>query len=233
MILALIQARQGSTRLPGKSMLTIGGKPLIEYVIERVRAANLVNFLCVATTDKQEDDALAAHVESLGVDVFRGNSEDLVSRFYWASQRYPQAEAIVRITADDPFKDPDLIDLAIELFLTEWAKPDKIEPPQLMHLGGISWMSGMDVEIFTKGALEAAYKEAPTWNREHSTAWMATALGVWILKDWRSRSSINTKLSIDDLNDYSLCLGLAERLGEKNYSYDATLAALAEIQVAA
>jgi spore coat polysaccharide biosynthesis protein SpsF (cytidylyltransferase family) len=198
-IAAIIQARNGSTRLPGKSMALIEGKPLIEHVCDRVNAAQYVNFVCVATTDQPEDDELAKHVESLGVDVYRGSADDVLGRFYWAVERYPEADVIVRITGDDPFKDPALIDQCIEMFLLEWAEPRAdMDPPQLMHLGGITWALGTDVEVFTRNALNAAYQCAQTpFDREHVTPWIERVYGRWVMRDNENRRTINTRHTID------------------------------------
>lgn len=235
MILAIICARMASTRLPGKSMLTLAGVPLIEHVINRVKATTLPMDVIVATTEDASDDVLAAHVESLNVPVYRGSSTDVLGRMYWAAERYPKADVIIRVTADDAFKAPELIDMAVECFLSEWATPKgDIEPPQLMHLGGITWALGMDVEVMTRTALTQAFKHATySAEREHVTSWIAREFGVWVLKDPKSRSTINTRLSIDTLEDYSLALKLYEKLGPKEYSYDATLKALNELAVAA
>lgn len=216
-------------------MLTLTGRPLIEHVIERVKATTLPVDVIVATTEDASDDVLAAHVESLNVPVYRGSAEDVLGRMYWAAERYPKADCIIRITADDYALDPQLIDMVVECFLTEWAHPKgDIEPPQLMHLGGITWALGQNVEVMTRTALTQAFKHATySAEREHPTSWIAREMGVWVLKDPKSRSTINTRLTMDDLSDYSTALKLYERLGPKEYSYDATLAALHEIQVAA
>lgn len=210
MILALIQARNGSTRLPNKSMALIEDKPLIEHVCDRVNAAKYVNFVCVATTDQSEDDELAKHVESLGVDVYRGSADDVLGRFYWAAERYPQADVIVRICADDPFKDPALIDHCLDGFLSEWARNGKCEytaeqmadndlaPPHYMHLGGLTWALGADVEVFTRNVLTAAYQCATSpYDREHVVPWIERTYGKWTMRDDERRRTINTRHTID------------------------------------
>ena len=185
MILALIQARMASTRLPGKSMALIENVPLIEHVVRRVQAAKYVSHVCVCTTVNAIDDPLAAHIESIGVDAYRGSEDDVLGRFYWASQLYPDANPIVRITGDDVFKDPELIDYTLTGFLGEWAKrDDSTGRCDYMKLGGDTWPLGMDVEVFSRSALEIAYKGASgDENREHVTPWMAEVFRKWLLKN--------------------------------------------------
>lgn len=235
-VIAILQARVGSTRLPHKMLCELQDIPLVTHAIRRAKAANLVNRTILAIPDTQENDCLAAIAASEDCEVYRGSEDDLISRYYWAAERYPDADCIVRLTGDDWALDPSLIDLAVEMFLTEWASPrPNIDPPQLMHLGGLTWALGQNVEVFTRPALTLAYKEAPGWNREHPTQWMASELGVWVLKDPRARSDINTRMTLDTLEDYSTALKVYDKLyaSDPLFGYDATLAALKELEVAA
>jgi spore coat polysaccharide biosynthesis protein SpsF len=249
-VLALIQARMGSTRLPGKSMALLSGVPLIEHVVRRVRAASLVQDVMVCTTTNPADDELAAHVDGLladdaddrepdddnrqlAVDVFRGSENDVLGRMYWASQRYPSSQCIVRITADDPFKDPALIDLAITAFLLEWGRTaddddEALLPPQYLHLGGLTWALGMDVEVFTRDALNLAHTHAhSTYEREHPTEFMKRSLGVWQLKDVPTRRDMNTRYTIDTAEDLEFARKVYDALYPANplFGYDDIIAA--------
>lgn len=229
MILALIQARMGSTRLPGKSMALLAGIPLIEHVIARVRATKHVDHLCVCTTDDPSDDPLAAHVESLGADLYRGSQTDVLGRFYWAAERYPEANPIVRITADDPFKDPTLIDQLVTAFVLEWGKPDpKLGAPEYMELGGATWPTGLGVEIFTRDALRLAFQRAYTASdREHVTPWMQRNFFRWMLKDTLGRKNANTRWTIDMAADLAFAQGVYDQLFPTNpvFGFDELLAA--------
>jgi spore coat polysaccharide biosynthesis protein SpsF len=217
-ILGIIQARMNSARLPGKSMALLSGVPLLEHVIRRAKAAPLIEKLCVATTVNAEDDVIAAHVESLGVDVFRGEAENVLSRFFWTANRYDDAHVIVRLTADDPFKDPDLITQALVGFLSEWASaannPDHTPPPpQYMHLGGSTWPVGLDVEIFTRPALVSAFHRATeAYDQEHVTPWMRNELGVWTMKDTEKRKTDETRWTIDTPDDLVFAQAVYDQL---------------------
>jgi spore coat polysaccharide biosynthesis protein SpsF (cytidylyltransferase family) len=231
-ILALVQARMASTRLPNKVMLPLNGRPMIEHIVHRVSRATLVDKVCVCTSDQPEDDVLAAHVESLGVDVYRGSMDDVLARFYWASQRYPDADAIIRITGEDPFKDPALIDYAIEAFLTLWAERPTEKPIHYVHLGGPTWPLGMDVEVFTPKALRWAYEDATRpYDREHVTSWFTEAVikrddrfGMAVLRDQHHRAGAGLRWTVDTATDASFAAIVYDRLGDV-FGYDDMLAA--------
>lgn len=223
-ILCLIQARMGSQRFPGKSMAPLAGVPLVEHVVKRAHASKLLNYVVVATTDQPEDDTLAAHVSSLhNTNVYRGSAEDVLRRFHTASLGYA-ADVIVRLTADDPYKDPALIDYALTGFLHAWSEPQPgLEPPHYLHLGGVTWALGADVEVFSRKALTAANEYATTpYDREHVTPWMERECGVWRLKDDQRRTTITTRHTIDTVEDYAWAVKVYDRLygGNPLFGYD-------------
>lgn len=165
-VTAIIQARMGSTRLPGKSLAEIEGKPLLEHVMERVRASRTVQRIVLATTTEASDDVLADQSARLNVCVYRGAVNDVLDRYYRAAQQF-QAGVVVRVTADDPFKDPEVIDHVVGRFF-ENASVDyasnTIEP---------TYPEGLDIEVFSFQALEQAWKEAVlNSDREHVTPYI-------------------------------------------------------------
>ena len=115
MNLALIQARMGSSRFPGKVLEDLSGHPMLWHVVERVRRAGRVDKVVVATTDRAVDDPIAAFCEREGVGCFRGNEQDVLDRFYQAAKAN-HADVVVRITADCPLIDPSVIDRVLERF---------------------------------------------------------------------------------------------------------------------
>lgn len=234
MILCLVQARNGSSRFPNKSMAPLAGVPLIEHVVRRCHASKLLNFVCVATTDQPEDDAIAAHVSTLhNTNVYRGHATDVLTRFHAASLAY-SADVIVRITGDDPYKDPTLIDYAITAYLHAWAEPDPmIGAPEYLHLGGVSWALGADVEVFSRRALNAANEFATDpYEREHCTAWIEREYGVWRLKDPKARATIATRHTIDTIEDYAWAVKVFDRLYESDplFGYDKVLAVMPTLE---
>lgn len=167
MIGAIIQARLGSTRLPSKTLADICGKSLLQRVIERSSAIPGVDSVVVATTTLAEDDAVAACASGCGAAVFRGAVDDVLSRYVGAA-RTIDATVVVRITADDPFKDPEVCGLVLREFQSRSPGIDyvsnTVEP---------TWPEGLDVEVFSREALERAGREARLGSeREHVTPYI-------------------------------------------------------------
>lgn len=160
----IIQARMGSTRLPGKMLIEIMGKPLIQHVIDRVSQSKRIDKLILATTNNPRDAVLVDIARKNSLDFFIGSEEDVLDRFYQAAKRF-NIKIIVRITPDDPFKDPEVIDKAVEIFLNSKGKFDYVTntlPP--------TYPIGLDVEVFSCYALEKAWKDAKKPSeREHVT----------------------------------------------------------------
>jgi len=166
-ICALIQARLGSTRLSAKTLADIAGKTLLERVVLRARAIPGVAAVVVATTTLAEDDAVAQCAVRSGATVFRGSEDDVLDRFVGAA-RQAEASVVVRITADDPFKDPDVCGRVLREYLVRAPGVDYVsntlEP---------TWPEGLDVEVFSRQTLERAGREATLRSeREHVTPYI-------------------------------------------------------------
>jgi len=164
-IVAIIQARMGSSRFKGKILKKIYDKSLLEHIIERVKESTLLNSIVVATTQNKDDDVLIDLLKKNNILYFRGSESNVLERYYLSAIEY-KADIIVRITADDPFKDPIIIDKAIQIILDynyDFVS-NAIHP---------TYPEGIDVEVFTFDSLEKAYK-ASTLNseKEHVTPYM-------------------------------------------------------------
>jgi spore coat polysaccharide biosynthesis protein SpsF len=162
MITAIIQARMSSTRLPGKIMLEFSGNTLLGHIIERLGYSKKISKIIVATTTNPADDKIIDWLEKNQIAYFRGDESDVLNRYYEAA-RYYEATHIARITSDDPFKDPCIIDDVADLYLTnslDFAYNNN--PP--------SFPEGLDTEIFSFKALTMANKNATDpFEREHVT----------------------------------------------------------------
>lgn len=158
---AIIQARMGSTRLPGKVLVDICGKPLLQRLIERVRATSEISRVVVATTTDPTDDVLADWCVAHDVPVYRGSVDDVLDRFWQCAQQHP-AEFIVRVTADDPLKDPEVIAQALTLCASA---------PEVDYASNTlqpSYPEGLDIEVVRFRTLERAAREATLPSeREH------------------------------------------------------------------
>ncbi len=177
-IVAIVQARMSSTRLPNKVLLDIGGKTMLQRVVEHTRQATRIHEVVVATTVAAEDDAIVNHCRQMGIPTTRGSVFDVLDRYYQAALTH-QADVILRITADCPLIDPTLIDQVVQAFF-EWGKPsppttaagdepfwdfaaNRLPPPWKR-----TFPIGLDVEVCTFQALKRAWQEATQpYHREH------------------------------------------------------------------
>lgn len=164
-IVAIIQARMSSSRLPGKVLLDIAGQPMLAHVVERTRLAQTIDQVVVATTTDRSDDAIEVFCRERGVPYIRGNLYDVLDRYYQAGQAF-QAAVVVRITSDCPLIDPGVVDKTVTEFLQD-GKADfaanRLPPPW-----GRTYPVGLDTEVCTFGGLELAWQEAQAQHqREH------------------------------------------------------------------
>jgi glutamate-1-semialdehyde 2,1-aminomutase len=164
-IVAIVQARMGSTRLPNKVMKPIGGVPMIELLLARLRRARTVDEIVVATSVDPRNQPLADHVASLGYRCFRGSENDVLDRFQQAASE-SGADVVLRITGDCPLVDPALVDAIVERFQHE----------AVDYLGNVApptYPDGLDVEVFRSDALAAAWRETSEgFDREHVTPYL-------------------------------------------------------------
>ena len=159
---AIIQARCGSTRFPNKVFAVIDKKPLIWHVVNRLKYASSIDDIVVATTTNTLDDALEQWCNENSVKVFRGSEDDVLNRYYEASLSYP-SDYVVRITADDPFKEPSVTDKVVKKLIDENLElVTNNNPP--------SFPEGLDCEAFTFKTLQMIENEAhDSFEREHVT----------------------------------------------------------------
>ncbi len=184
-VVAIIQARMGSTRCPEKIMRFINKKTLLECIIERVQYSK-VDTIVVATTENESDNIVERLCEKRNIACFRGSEEDVLSRFYLAAKKY-KADIIVRITADDPFKDPQIINLIIDTILV--GKYDYVS-----NTIKPTYPDGLDVEAFTFSALKRAYTEAQLASeREHVTPF------IWKNPDMFCCYNVTYKKDLSDM----------------------------------
>jgi spore coat polysaccharide biosynthesis protein SpsF len=166
-ICAVIQARMGSSRLPGKILHDIAGQPMLVRVVERARYATTLDEIVVATTTAGDDDQVVALCEARGYPYVRGSVDDVLSRYILASRTF-KPETIVRLTADCPLIDPGVIDQTVNAFISS-IPPADYGSNRIVRTFPI----GLDVEIMTSQALERSNDEAhQDYHREHVTPYM-------------------------------------------------------------
>jgi spore coat polysaccharide biosynthesis protein SpsF len=162
---AVIQARMTSSRLPGKVLLPIGEKSMLQMIFERISRAQLVDEIVVATTSNSSDDSIESEATKFGIKTVRGDEFDVLDRYFAVLQDNPEISEIVRITADCPLVDPAIIDDVISLRRSENADyaSNRLPPPWSR-----TFPLGLDVEVVTSEALAKAASEAKLkFEREH------------------------------------------------------------------
>ena len=163
-ILAILQARMSSTRLPGKVMMPLAGAPMIVRQIERLGRSRRIDRLVVATSTNAEDDVIEAAMRREGVGVHRGSLDDVLGRFIGALDAFP-AEHVVRLTADCPLADPEVIDATIGVLLDSGVDYASNTPPHR------TFPKGLDIEAMTAATLRRAAAGAATPEEHEHVTW--------------------------------------------------------------
>ena len=213
-VVAIIQARMSSTRLPGKVLLDLGGRSVLSRMVERVKLAKRVKRVVVATTVDPSDDPIIDVCTRERIDVFRGSLPDVLDRYYQAAKLF-QADVVVRLTADCPLIDPDLIDQTIEALFEQQAdfSCNRLPPPFQR-----TYPIGLDVEVCTFDALERAWKEASEKRqREHVLPYLYEVEGRFKMVQLNySRDLGSLRWTLDTPEDYVLLKEVIHRLGKRN-----------------
>jgi len=208
--LAIIQARTGSTRLPGKVLLGLNGKPVLERVINRVRAAKKVSAVLVATTTEESDNAVEKLCRELGCACVRGSASDVLDRFYKAAAPLKPVN-IVRISADCPLMDPLMIDAVLEL-------KDESGADYASNVFKETYPDGECVEVFSFAALEEAWKEAVlSSEREHVTPYIRKHPELFKHASKESGVYLGDKRwTLDEPNDYEFIKAIYKQFPAEN-----------------
>jgi spore coat polysaccharide biosynthesis protein SpsF len=205
--IAIIQARMGSTRLPGKVLKALGGVPVLEWVTARTRRSRLIDEVIVATTLEPADDIIVTECARLGLPSTRGSVEDVLDR-YWQAARLHCADVIVRITSDCPLIDPELVDVLIEAFRGERVDyaSNAIEP---------TYPRGVGAEVMTMAALDHAHREAKVpYQRVHVTPYLYENPDLFrILSVKGSQDHSSHRWTLDTPDDLELLRAIFARCG--------------------
>jgi spore coat polysaccharide biosynthesis protein SpsF len=160
----IVQARMTSTRLPGKVMKPVLGKPLLQYQIERLQRVKLADETVIATTTNKTDEPIIDLCNTLSVAHFCGSEEDVLARYYDAATKH-QADAVIRVTSDCPLIDPQVINQVIDYYLQNQSNYDYVSNSIKR-----TYPRGMDTEVFSFSVLQQAFLEATAPpDREHVT----------------------------------------------------------------
>jgi spore coat polysaccharide biosynthesis protein SpsF (cytidylyltransferase family) len=210
-VLAILQARVSSSRLPGKVLKPILGRPMLRHQIDRVRRAASLDALVVATSVDPSDDAIAATCADAGVDCFRGSLDDVLTRFHEAALPY-HPRMVVRLTGDCPLIDPTVIDGAVEFF--RGGAFDLVRTAD-------SFADGLDVEVIGYGILEQAWRAAtrPS-DREHVTLYVHRQPERFRIGEYASEIDLSDlRLTVDEPEDFELVRRTYEALYPRNPAF--------------
>jgi len=208
-IVAVIEARMGSSRLPGKSLMDLAGQPLLARVLSQTAAAKTLNKVVIATSTDLADDAIVEFAEKHNYDLVRGPKDDVLTRYQIAAVA-SKADIVVRITGDCPLHSPDTIDEVVHAFLNAGAD-------YACNTNPYTRPDGQDVEVFTKQLLDKAAANAVLpFDREHVTPWIKRLLDVSILNFRHKHPHYpNLRWSVDHPEDLEFCRKVWTQL-EKN-----------------
>lgn len=205
-VVCISQARMSSTRLPGKVLMPLCGKPLLHYHISRLLRAQRLDQLVVATTHEPADDPIERFCAASGIACYRGATDDVLGRFAGCARRY-RAEVVVRVTADCPLIDPILVDRAVDALLTGEDAPDYV------NLDYAHYPRGLDVEVFRRATLEEAERLAGTaYEREHVTPYIYNHPERFRRREIQSEDPARYRWCIDEQADFDLVARMLEAL---------------------
>jgi spore coat polysaccharide biosynthesis protein SpsF len=214
-VVVIIQGRMGSTRLPGKTLMPILGEPMLGRMLERVKRAQKIDAIVLATSDSPENDAIAELGRKYNLGVFRGSEKDVLDRFYNAAKG-AEADVVMRLTGDCPLMDPEVIDRVVTRFQEAKGAIDYCSTP-------LNYPEGLDTEVFPFLALEAAAREATLPSeREHVTLFIKNQPGRFKCDLWREGEGDHSTMhwSVDTQADFDFVTKIFEKLYPENSSFN-------------
>jgi len=211
-IVAIVQARMGSARLPGKTLMEISGKPMLEHVIDRVKQASTIEHIVIATTTQDEDLKIVELANKLGVDVYTGSEDDVLDRYVKVAEKV-KADIIVRVTGDCPLIAPSVIDEMVQYHL-------KTRSEYTGNAATRSFPRGLDIEVMTFAAIKKAHELSTSrHHREHVTSFIYENPNMFKIENLKASGALcapEFRLCVDTKED----LALIRRIYEEFYLPD-------------
>lgn len=213
-VVCIIQARVGSTRLPGKVLKPILGEPMLVWDVTRASRARLVDEIVIATTEHSEDNAIVDLCQSQGWLFWRGSEEDVLDRYYQAASTF-QADIIVRITSDCPLIDPTVIDHVIAAYHSVAPAVD-YAATSLRR----TYPRGIGAEVFDKNTLAKAWKEDTSSWREHVTPYIYNHRDTFRLLSVENQMDYSHyRWTVDTLEDFALIERVYKHFGHGDFHW--------------
>jgi len=215
---AILEARMGSSRLPGKTLKKINSEPLIKRVIDRIKCSKRIDKIILATTTNSKDDILVDYAKEINIDVFRGSEDNVLKRVVKAAERY-SVKHIVELHGDNPFLDPEIIDLSINNY--ELTKCDYIS-----NTIEKTFPMGLRVQVFATELLRKVYDtiDDPSVN-EHVSLYFFENPDIYHIENLTAPSEINRpeiRLTVDTLKDFEFVSKIYSKIFDNNLYPDFT-----------
>ena len=214
--LIIVQARMGSSRLPGKVLKEVCGKTMLEHLFIRLKRVKHADNIVIATTIKEQDNQIVDLCKMLNAPFYRGSEDDVLSRYYEAALK-DRADLVVRVTSDCPLIDPQIIDRIINYYIDNKDNVDYVS-------NGLNrtYPRGMDVEVFSFSILKEAYEEATKGNeREHVTPFITSRPSRYRLHNIEHSTNLSHyRLTIDTSEDFELVEKIFEELFFENPEFE-------------
>lgn len=216
-IVAIIQARMGSTRLPGKVLKDIEGKPMIWHLINRLKFSKEIDEIILTIPDTKENNVLEGFAKENKIKYFRGSEEDVLSRYFKAAEKF-ECSVITRITSDCPLIDPEIVDLVIKKhldlgadFTANFIEGEKGRPIEK------TFPKGLEVEVFNFSTLKKVHQEAKKqYQREHVDPYISEHPEIFkiaVIKNTENLSHF--RWTVDEIKDLELVREIYKRLYKK------------------
>ena len=213
-IVAIIQARTGATRLPGKIFLPLGGKPVIRWVIDRIKKCNEINDILLATTTNEGDDALEDLCVKSDIAFFRGSEDDVLGRYYFAAKSIglDENDIVVRITGDCPLIDPKLCDDIVSSLING-------DADYASNIVTCTFPDGLDCEAMKFSALEKSWREAELkYEREHVTQYILRHPEIFKVKNYFYPVDLSyMRWTLDEPRDYEFIKTVIDGIGKDDF----------------
>ena len=207
---AIVQARMSSTRLPGKVLKNIGNKPLISFLVDRLKQSKHIDNIVVACTDNIKDEILVDYLESQSIDFFRGDEHNVLKRFHDCAVKQ-KADYIVRITADCPFIDPEIVDSCIKKI--KKGGFDYVSNTQIR-----TYPDGLDVAVFNISSLIEAFQNSDTsYEKEHVTPYMKEKPHIKKYNIQKNSDHSSIRITVDEQVDLNVIRNIYKNMGDKNF----------------
>lgn len=210
-VVCIIQARLGSTRLPGKVLKKICNKTVLEHDINRLKLVNNINEIVIATTTEEQDQKIVDEAKRLDVKYFRGSENDVLSRYYFAAKEN-NADIVIRVTSDCPCLDYGILEDMINLYLDGICNIDYMSNTIVR-----TYPRGYDIEIFSFNALERAFKNADKdYEREHVTPYLYNLSNNFKIFSYEGlKNYSNYRVTLDTKEDFEVIKFIYDNLFEK------------------